>query len=169
MRRYEGSEEPYQYKPTSSDDIYGEMKTSAAKESLLDCIMDKEIFRKGNLDDIQKLKDMVIQSKLDTRVKCDLMEYIAAEKEKAIESLQKLVYDFLEAGQAISLSSGINNLSGWVHSVVDRLAPSIQEYSRKQIDWVVALILLEQSERDTSYRDVLNRFTEIYKNEGGVF
>ena len=34
---------------------------------------------------------------------------------------------------------------------------------------VVALILLEQSERDASYRDVLNRFTEVYKNEGGVF
>ena len=33
----------------------------------------------------------------------------------------------------------------------------------------IALILLEQSERDTSYRDVLNRFTEVYKNEGGVF
>ena len=131
--------------------------------------MNKEIFRKGNLDDIQKIKDMVIQSKLDTRVKCDLIEYIAVEKENAIESLQKLVYDFLEAEQAISLSSGINNLSDWVHSVVDRLAPSIQEYSRKQIDWVVAVILLEQSVRDASYRDVLNKFTEIYKNEGGVF
>lgn len=131
--------------------------------------MNKEIFRKGNLDDIQKIKDMVIQSKLDTRVKCDLIEYIAVEKENAIESLQKLVYDFLEAGQAISVSSGINNLSDWVHSVVDRLSPSIQEYSRKQIDWVVALILLEQSVRDTSYKDVLNRFTEIYKNEGGVY
>lgn len=169
VKKYEGSEEPYQYKPTSSDDIYGEEKTTTARESLLDCIMNKEIFRKGNLDDIQKIKDMVIQSKLDTRVKCDLIEYIAVEKENAIESLQKLVYDFLEAEQAISLSSGINNLSDWVHSVVDRLAPSIQEYSRKQIDWVVAVILLEQSVRDASYRDVLNKFTEIYKNEGGVF
>ena len=97
------------------------------------------------------------------------MEYIISEKDKAIESLQKLVYDFLEAGQAIKVSAEINNISEWVHSVVDKLAPSIQEYSRKQIDLVVALILLEQSVRDTSYRDVLNRYTEIYKNEGGVF
>lgn len=76
---------------------------------------------------------------------------------------------FADVGQAIKVSNEINNISEWVHSVVDRLAPSIQEYSRKQIDLVVALILLEQSVRDTSYRDVLNKFTEIYKNEGGVF
>lgn len=169
VNKYEGSEQPYTYEPTPDDDIYGEIETKVAKESLLDCIMNKEIFHKGNREDIRKLKDMVIQSKLDTNVKCDLVEYIVSEKDNAIESLQKLVYDFLEAGQAISVSSEIDNISDWVHSVVDRLAPSIQEYSRKQIDLVVALILLEQSVRDTSYRDVLNRFTEIYKNEGGVF
>lgn len=169
VNKYESSEQPYTYEPIPDDDIYGETATKVAKETLLDCIMNKEIFRKGNREDIQKLKAMVIQSKLDTNIKCDLVEYIISEKDNAIESLQKLIYDFFEAGQAISVSSGIDNISDWVHSVVDRLAPSIQEYSRKQIDLVVALILLEQSARDTSYRDVLNRFTEIYKNEGGVF
>ena len=169
VNKYNGDEQLYTYEPTSEDDIYGESESNMAKESLLDCIMNKEIFRKGNREDIQKLKDTVIQSKLDTNVKCDLIEYITSEKDNAIESLQKLVYDFLEAGKAIAVSNGINNISEWVHSVVDKLAPSIQEYSRKQIDLVVALILLEQSERDASYRDVLNRFTEVYKNEGGVF
>ena len=169
VNKYEGNEQPYTYEVTPDKDIYGQAETTVAKESLLDCIMNKEIFRKGNREDIKKLKEMVIQSKLDTKVKCDLVEYIVSEKDNAVESLQKLVYDFLEAGQAIKVSNEINNISEWVHSVVDRLAPSIQEYSRKQIDLVVALILLEQSVRDTSYRDVLNKFTEIYKNEGGVF
>lgn len=169
VNKYEGGEQPYTYEITPDNDIYGDAETIAAKESLLDCIMNKEIFRKGNREDIQKLKDMVIQSKLDTRIKCDLVEYIISEKDKAIESLQKLVYDFLDAGQAIKVSKEINDISEWVHSVVSELAPSIQEYSRKQIDLVVALILLEQSIRDTSYKNILNRFTEIYKNEGGVF
>ncbi len=169
VQKYKGSEQPYQYVFSSEDDIYGEAGTAFVKESLLDCIMDKEIFRKGNRVDIEKLKNMVIKSKLDTSVKCDLVEYITSDKEKEVETLQKLVYDFLEAGEAIKESSDINNISEWVHSVVERLAPSIQEYSRKQIDLVVALILLEQSYRDNSYREVLNRFTEIYKNEGGVF
>lgn len=169
VKKYEGSEEPYKYKPTPSDDIYGEKKTATVKESLLDCIMNKEIFKKENREGIQKLKDVVIQSKLDTKIKCDLLEYIVSEKDKAIESLQKLVYDFLDAGQAIELSAEINNLSEWVHNVVDNLTPSIQQYSRKQIDLAVALILFEQSIRNTAYTDVLHTFTEIYKNEGGVF
>lgn len=169
VNKYEGSEQPYTYEPAPDDDIYGETATKVVKEILLDCIMSKEIFRKGNREDIQKLKDMVIQSKLDTNIKCDLVEYIISEKDNAIESLQKLIYDFFEAGQAISVSSGIDNISDWVHSVVDRLVPSIQEYSRKQIDLVVALILLEQTVRDTSYTDILHKFTEIYHNEGGVF
>ena len=169
VNKYEGDERPYTYEVTSDNDIYGEAGTTAARESLLDCIMNKEIFRKGNREDVHKLKDMVIQSKLDTRVKCDLVEYITSEKDNAVESLQKLVYDFLEAGQAIKVSTEINNISEWVHSVVDKLIPSIQEYSRKQIDLVVALILLEQSVRDAAYTDVLHKFTEIYRNEGGVF
>lgn len=169
VRKYEGSKEPYLYNPTFEDDIYGENSANIAKNSLLDCIMNKEIFHKGNREDIQKLQDVIIQSKLDSNVKCDLIEYVRSEKEATIESLQKLVYDFLEAKKAINDSTGINNISEWVHSVVDKLTPSIQDYSRKQIDLVVALILLEQSVRDSSYKDVLNRFTEIYKNEGGVF
>ena len=169
VNKYEGGEQPYKYEPAPGVDIYGETETGVAKESLLDCIMNKEIFRKGNREDIQKLKDMVIHSKLDTKVKCGFVEYIVSGKENVKESLQKLVYDFFEAGRAISASSGMDNISDWVHSVVDGLVPSIKEYSRKQIDLVVALILLEQFVRDTSYREVLNAFTEIYNNEGGVF
>lgn len=169
VKKYEGSEEPYLYNPTFEDDVYGETETQTAKETLLNCIMNKEIFCKGNREDILKLKDMIIQSKLDTKVKCDLIEYILSEKDKALELLQRLVYDFLEAQKAINDSTDINNITEWVHSVVDKLIPSIQEYTRRQIDLVVALILLEQSARDSSYKDVLNRFTEIYKNEGGVF
>ena len=150
VNRFEGNERPYTYEPTAGDDIYGEDGTTAAKESLLDCIMNKEIFRKGNREDILKLKDMIIRSKLDTKVKCDLVEYIFSEKDNALESLQKLVYDFLEAGQAIEASAKINNISEWVHSVVSRLAPSIQGYARNQIDLAVALILLEQTDRDAS-------------------
>ena len=167
VRKYSGQQVPYSF-DISGGDIYGETATAIARESLLDFIMDKEILRKGNRADIEKLKNVVIRSKLRTSLKCDLLEYITSDKEKAVRTLQRLVYDLLEAGEAIRASSDINNISEWVHSVVERLEPSIREYSRKQIDLAVALILLEQSHRDTSYNDVLCRFTEIYKNEGGV-
>lgn len=169
VNKFEIENSSYNYDNTSKADIYGDSNTDLAKTSLLDCIMDKEIFRKGNREDIEKLKEMIVDSKLETKVKCDFIEYINAEKENAIESLQKLVFDFFEAGKAIEVSKEINNISEWVHSVVNKLAPPIHNYSRNQIDLVVALILLEQSVRDASYKNVLNRFTEIYRNEGGVF
>lgn len=165
---FESPGQPYTYTVNKQDDIYGEGSTAMVKESLLDCIMDKEIFRKGDRADIERLKDMVIKSKLDTRVKCDFMEYIASEQDNAIASLRKLVYDFLEAGQAIQSAVGEKTIADWVHSVVNELNPSVRGYSDQQIDLVVALILYEQTTRDGTYNNIFVRFTEIYRNEGGV-
>lgn len=158
---------PFSYHPEKQDD--SDMEIENVSESLLDCIMDKEIFRKGNRTDIQKLKKMIICSKLDTIVKCDFMEYVSTEKEDALESLRILIYDFLAAEDAIKASKQCDNISEWVQSVVKGLNPSVKDYSKKQIDLVLALILYEQSNRDASYNDMFCRFTEIYKNEGGVF
>lgn len=167
IHKYESDHRQYTYQP-DSDDVYGESDIMSAEESLLDFIMNNEIQQKDSHEDIQMLKDKVIRSKMDTAVKCEFIEYIESKKENAINSLQKLVYDFLEAGKAIQLSQECSQLSEWVHSVVRKLSPPIQEYSRRQIDLVVALILLEQAERDTTYTDILQKFTEVYKNEGGV-
>lgn len=131
--------------------------------------MDKEIFRKGNREDLQELKKMIVRSKLDTTVKCDFMEYLNAEKDEALESLRILIYDLLAAEDAIEASKQCDNISDWVKSVVEGLNPSVKDYSKKQIDLVLALILYEQSNRDASYNDMFCRFTEIYKSEGGVF
>ncbi len=169
VNKYETQQVPYAYEVTEDSDIYGEATTVLAKESLLDCIMNKEIFRKGDRADIQKLKEMVIQSKLDTGVKCKFIDYITAEQENAIPALRKLIYDFFDVGNAIKLSENHTNVAEWVHAVVDAITPSIRGYSKHQIDLVVALVLYEQSIRDAGYNDLLGRFTEVYRNEGGVF
>ena len=44
VTKYVGNEQPYTYEPKPNADIYGEAETTIAKESLLDCIMNKEIF-----------------------------------------------------------------------------------------------------------------------------
>ncbi len=169
VHKFSGEQLPYSFNVSDNDDVYGEATTDFVKESLLDCIMSKEIFRKGDRADIQKLKEMVIKSKLNTNVKCDFIEYISAEKDNALTALRKLIYDFLEAAEAIKNSENHSNITDWVHSVVDELAPSIKEYSRKQIDLVLALLLYEQTIRETTYNDLFGKFTEIYRNEGGVF
>ena len=97
------------------------------------------------------------------------MEYISSDDTEAVEALRQLVYNFLSAENAIKAAAECNELSQWVHSVVDGLNPSIKDYSRKQIDLALALIIHEQVLRDPDYNDLLVRFAEIYKTEGGVF
>jgi len=143
--------------------------SNAVEQSLLECIMTKEIYRKGERVDIQKLKNIVLKSKLDTIVKYDFLDYISSGDEAAIASLRALVYDFFDAEEAIKESKKCKDISEWVHSVADKLSPGIHEYSRRQIDLVMALLVYEQSVRDASYNDIFCRFTEIYKMKGGVY
>lgn len=80
-----------------------------------------------------------------------------------------MVYNFLSAEEALKKAANCNEFTDWVHSVVDGLNPSIKDYSKKQIDLALALILYEQVIRDVAYNDILIRFAEVYKAEGGVF
>lgn len=159
-------EEPYKYIPSDDD-------TAPSKEhiekSLLDCIMDKELYRKGNKADLRALKSRIIRSKLETHVKRDFMDYLTDEGEDALEKLRKLIFDFMSAQEAIIEAKQCNDIVEWSRKVVERLNPSPKEYSHKQIDIALGLILYEQSLRDATYGSVFCKFTEVYKNEGGVF
>lgn len=166
--KYEVIGEPFEDKNIFLRDMSHENKLDV-EQSLLDCIMNNEIYRKGDRVDIQKLRDVVLKSKLDTIVKCDFLDYISSGDETAVESLRALVYDFFDAGEAIKESKKYKNVKEWVHSVVDKLSSKINDYSREQIDLVMALLVYEQSMRDASYNDIFCRFTEIYKMKGGVY
>ena len=169
VNKYEKESQPYKYIPANEDDIYGDITTNKVKDSLLDCIMNKEIFNIGNRENMKKLKELVLESKLNTKIKYDFIAYIASENEYRIKSLQRLVYNFLEASEAIKKSTAYNNLDEWVHSVVCELSYSLQEYSNKQIDLIMALILCEQITIDETYEDIYQSFSERYMNKGGVF
>lgn len=168
VHKFEVTQEPYSYTPgveVQQLDFDGSIVT----ESLLDCIMNKELYCQGNRADIARLKNLVVRSKLDVSIKKDFMEYISSGKKDAVESLRRLLYDFLAAEEAIKASAKCNEITSWVHSVVDSLNPSIKDYSKKQIDLALALILHEQVLRDAAYNNLLVSFVEIYKAEGGVF
>lgn len=168
VTKYSGQQTRYSYTPKDYDE-HLDVEASMVSESLLDCIMNKELLRKGNRRDILRLKRMVIRSKLDTSIKKDFMEYISSDDTEAVEALRQLVYNFLSAEEAIKAAAHCNEITDWVHSVVDGLNPSIKDYSKKQIDLALALILHEQVIRDAAYNDLLVRFAEIYKTEGGVY
>lgn len=167
VEKYEGDFTAYHFDKGGTDSFL--CKNEEVTDSLLRCIMDKELFQRGHREDLRELKSMVIRSKLATLVKVDFLDYIEAEKEKGIEALRPLVYDFLEAKKAIESSKECEDLHEWVDEVLNKLNPSINNYSKKQIDLTVMLILQEQMFRDLSYKQILNRFIEAYRNGGGVF
>ena len=157
----------YEYQP--EDKVYLDAMSKEISDSLLDCIMDKELFHKDDKADIKKLKAMVIKSKLSTKVKRDFVEYLSSNDENSLETLRALVFDFLSADQAIKASRHCEDINSWVHSVVDSLKPSVIGYTNHQIDLVLALILYEQTTRNPEYNDIFGKFTEIYQDKGGVY
>lgn len=168
VAKHSAQQTGYTYTPEQNDE-HLDAEAGIVSESLLDCIMNKELLRKGNCGDMLRLKQMVIRSKLDTSIKKDFMEYISSDDTEAIEALRQLLYNFLSAKDAIKAAEHCNEITTWVHSVVDGLNPSIKNYSKEQIDLALALILHEQVIRDATYNDLLVRFVEIYKAKGGVF
>ncbi len=156
------------YEYTPEDDVFCEEETQDISESLLECIMNNEIFRKDNKENIRKLRHLIVKSKLDSTIKTDFMEYIESNKDNAISSLRKMMYDFLSAEKAIDSSKKCSDLTEWANSVVNALQPPIKDYSKEQINLALALLIYEQSTRDASYNDLYCRFTEVYQSSGGV-
>ena len=133
-------------------------KKDELKETLLSYIVHN--------DDLSGLKDRIVQSSLDSKVKCDCLDYIETSN---MDDFRKLIYDFFHAAYAIEQSVQQNDLKGWVHSVVEKLDPSIQTFNQRQIDFIVAMILIEQCERNVAYQDILKSFTEVHQRDGGVY
>lgn len=156
------------YQFTSSDNFCFN-HDDTIRANLLDCIMNKEIYGAGNRTGISHLLDMVLHSNLNSIIKKDFIEYIAADDHDAIVYLRHLIYHFFSADKAIDNAAGCNNIKDWVRTVVDSLAPSIQGYSNKQIDLVLALILYEKTLISSDYDNLFCRFKDVYESEGGVF
>lgn len=165
--KHKVSDKPYEYRP--EEEIYLDIYDQKISDSLLDCIMNKELFKRGNKSDIKQLKEMVIKSKLATGVKKDFIEYLSSDDESTLETLRVLIFDFLSAEKAIRDSRHCEDINLWVRSVVDGLKPSVKEYTSHQVDLALALILYEQSLRDPEYDGIFSRFTEVYQDEGGVY
>ena len=167
VKKFEGNTENYNFDGEMNSEVIN--KDDALKGSLLKSIMDKELFQIGDREDLRELKNLVIRSRLSAKVKTDFLNYIDIEKERGIEKLRCLIYDFLKAEEAIKVSEEYSDIREWVESVIKHLDPSINEYTKKQMDLTVMLILQEKMNRDSSYRPVLNSFLEAYRNGGGVF
>ena len=167
IAKYYISESPYSFK--SDNNILLMNKNDELSDSLLKCIMDNELFQKGDKQDLKELKSLILRSTLDSLVKVDFFDYLSTEGENGFEKLRCLIYDFLKAETAIQSATKYDDIHEWTNAVIAELKPSVSDFSKKQIDLTMALILNEKTIRDPAYRDIYYTFTEIYKNGGGVF
>ncbi len=147
------------------DALHNERK----EQDLLDLLMKKEIYRKCDRTDVEKLKETIIMSGLTAIVKCEFLEYLSHDGENALISLRKLVYDFFGASNAFEKNKDItSDIHEWVASVVSNLQPSVVDYSNQAINLVISLIMYEHARRNVQYRPQLLRFTEEYMMKGRV-
>lgn len=165
--KHKTSDKVYEYKP--EENMYLYEKDDQVAQSLLDCIMNKELSRTGNKKDIQELKKRVIRSKLTVQVKKDFMEYLTSDEKTNLDMLRVLIFDFLSEETAIENARQCNDIGEWVRVVVDGLQPSVKGYTNQQINLALALILYEKSVRTSEYNDIFGRFTEIYQEKGKVY
>ena len=165
--KFLNNDKKYIYSP--EEEIYLDSESKNVSDSLLDCIMNKEIFRADNKKEISKLKTMVIKSKLDTKIKLDLIDYIECGNDKDFDMLSTLLYDFLAASNAINSARNYNDIDRCIHKIVEQFTPSIKKYSKRQIDIVLSLVLYKQALRDNEFNDLFCRFVEIFENDGGVY
>ena len=163
--RVDIDEKPYQYTPKKLDGDYNKEVETA----LLDCIMKKVIARESDKTDLKGIRTAVIKSNLDSRIKGYFLEYLENDGEEALTALRKFVYHFLSAENAIINAKNFNDITEWTRKVVEQLTPSIKDYSNKQIDSAISLILEEQALQNVLYEGYLSRFVEVYKERGGVF
>ena len=167
VKKYDGDFSTYRFDINSNNALI--RKTDTLSESLLKCIMDKELFQLGDKEDLRELKSLVIRSGLSSMVKVDFLDYIEAEKGKGIVALRNLMYDLLNAEKAIDSARKCGDIHEWVDAVVEQLELSNIGFTQKQLNLTMMLILQEQMLRDHSYKNILNSFIEIYRKGGGVF
>ena len=166
IKHFRGNEAPFEY---TTDEKVLDYQDKQNQEQLLDCIMNQEVVNKQRKTSILKFKEYILKSKLDTKIKCDFMDYIQTGKDEDFQKLTTLIYDFLNAQDAIREAEKCGDIVSWTRTVVKQMRPEIMKYSNKQINLAMSLIVYEQAVRDSSYNDILCSFSELYSNEGSVY
>ena len=166
VKYYDTEKQSYEIHPDKS--IMNDHHEKDIEQSLLDLIMKKVMCENDDKTNIDALKSRMIYSQLKTIVKKDFLDFIHSNSENNFETLRTLVYDFFSARNAIEESKNENDIQEWARSVVEKLQPSLDSYSKNEADLILALVLYEQALRDRTYESVFNRFTEVYMDQRGV-
>lgn len=152
---------PYTYPFSPDDEPVPDSRI--VSQALLDFLMNQTLLKREDRIALDRLRQQVLRSSLNTAVKQDVSAYCAAHGSARQGALCRLLYDFLSAEEAIQSAHSCHEISDWVANVSAKLVPSIRSYSQEQQNLALALILKEQAERDAEYTDMFCRFVELYQ------
>lgn len=159
--KYDASD--YHFEGNKSSDFDKPVDTNEIKGALIDCIMTRELYRKGEKILLGRLKKNVLRSKLDSSIKCAYLDYLMADECESIAKLRTLVYEVFDAEQAIYKAQKCSEIRNWINTVYKTLSPKLNTYDGKQAEIILSMIIYEKTLRDTSYNDILCSFTELVK------
>lgn len=144
------------------------MSDKKIKKELADYLINNELKQKGKRTDLQRLCDIVLDSKLSVSVKKDLLLYNNCDRDMSAQLLRKLMYDLLDMKAAVREADKESTIDNWLCKLIDNIDPSLKNYSKEQADIVVGLLINEQYERDGSYRKIFQAFDELHRKKGGI-
>ena len=162
VQKYNGKTENYKNESTNKDAEKAEVDLGKFIDYLTEH-WEEEV----GINEIEKgfLTKVILNTRIRASEKYKLLEKI---KEGATqkEIRKRFLYDYVNADMAIQMAGKNGDIIGWVHTLLDNLNSEIKKCSDKQLDNLIAILLIQRKELDESYNNVYYRFTEKYmKNE----
>lgn len=143
-------------------------KVDNVKSVILDYLITNWM-SEGNHIDYSSVSELIVNSNISSKIKRLLMEVNDAGGDVNLKSIRELVYELLDANQAIEKSKDKDEIHDWVDTVVHNFQLPIEFYSKEIINIILALVIEEQQFRDSSYENLFKRFVEVQTKEGGVY
>ena len=162
VQKYNGKPENYKYESTNKDAEKEEIDLGKFIDYLTEH-WEEEV----GINEIEKgfLTKVILNTRIRASEKYKLLEKIkegATQKEIKV----RFLYDYVNADVAMQMAGENEDIIGWVHTLLNNLNSETRRCSVKQLDNLIAILLMQKIELDESYNDVFCDFTERYmKNE----
>lgn len=140
-----------------------------SSEILLDWLMNKGISSHLRQYDLSSIKSTVLKSDLSSKIKRLFLEYISSDESNTVDWLQKLLFEILDAEQAIQLARKESDIRNWIDDVLNTLKPSLSNFSNEQKQIILLLVLNELATKNSEYSNILKSYSELNENQGGLY
>ena len=157
VQKYSGKTENYKYESINKDAEKAEVDLGKFIDYLT------EHWEEDGINEIEKgfLTKVILNTRIRASEKYKLLEKI---KEGATqkEISKRFLYDYVNADAALQIAQKNENIIEWVQTVLNNLRIGTKQCSDRQLEKLIAILLIQKTEIDESYNDVFNGFTEIY-------